>query len=144
MASFSGPIKSPYFSSLVWWQVEKWNGILHVMFKNSSSIVRFDLALWWWCVLFSIASCLLTSIIKRSNETSVTLWNRWRTSGITWSIGTVWNSGGYAQLYFLHFGLVWHDMISWIVRAPLLGSEIDQSLVMSCLSINRHLHQIHE
>ena len=61
-------------------------------------------------------------------------------------MGTHEKMGGLLQLnlVLLFLGLLAHWIISSTDRAPLAGSVIDQSLVVSALSFLGHLHQRQE
>ena len=72
--------------------------------------------------------------------------NKCNVSGITLEIGTEGNMGAVLQLNRVLLDLAFweHSMISSTVRAPLLISVIDHSLVISERSNFGHLHQRQE
>ena len=126
---FFGPMRSRHVSCFVSLQMKNLNGTWHVI--QDTSLLRLDEWTDSICIHHSIPSCLLISILRRLNRTSVTHKKRWRTCGMIWSIGIMGKRGAGTQLNLLPFGFLRRALISAMVRAPCSGWVIDHSFAIS-------------
>jgi len=143
--NFSGPVSVRHFNSFDCFPTQKLYPGIPRLVINLWTRSRF---LHFWesksvSFHFSIKSILRSSTMSKSISTSDTHRNRCRLSMTTFWRGIVGNSGRRDTLCFLL------DLGSWltltfssIVRAPRVGSVMDQCLSTSRRSSVEHLHQI--